>query len=247
MNNYELFKENLKRAESVISLYEKNKKNDDFKNTRIAKNSDLLRMAVVFLHSSFENYFRDTIAEMLINSSDNETIKKLLTKGDTGIKLKIEDLLNIDRSWTFDDYVKKRIKEKMSFSSFNSSKEIIYYLELIKMKFDNIDWSCLDLFINRRHKIVHEADKDSSNEKGKLRIINIEQVKQWKEILINLVDNIENNIKRRNIMSNENENQKKIGKVEDNQAFTSCPDCGKPITNENDAGNGFCKDCAPNH
>ena len=40
---------------------------------------------------------------------------------------------------------------------------------------------------------------------------------------------------------------KKNGKTEKSQIITTCPDCGKPITIENDAGNGFCKDCAPNH
>ena len=29
--------------------------------------------------------------------------------------------------------------------------------------------------------------------------------------------------------------------------YTSCPDCGKPISHENDGGNGFCTDCAPEH
>ena len=29
--------------------------------------------------------------------------------------------------------------------------------------------------------------------------------------------------------------------------YTTCPDCGKPISFENDGGNGFCIDCAPEH
>lgn len=33
----------------------------------------------------------------------------------------------------------------------------------------------------------------------------------------------------------------------DSEAYTFCPDCGKPISNENDGGNGFCVNCAPDH
>lgn len=29
--------------------------------------------------------------------------------------------------------------------------------------------------------------------------------------------------------------------------YTTCPDCGRPISFENDGGNGFCIDCAPEH
>lgn len=30
-------------------------------------------------------------------------------------------------------------------------------------------------------------------------------------------------------------------------AYGMCPDCAKKINVENDGGNGFCADCAPNH
>lgn len=33
----------------------------------------------------------------------------------------------------------------------------------------------------------------------------------------------------------------------DAEIITFCPDCGKPITNYNNGGNGFCIDCAPSH
>lgn len=29
--------------------------------------------------------------------------------------------------------------------------------------------------------------------------------------------------------------------------YTTCHDCGKPISHRNEGGNGFCVDCAPNH
>ena len=29
--------------------------------------------------------------------------------------------------------------------------------------------------------------------------------------------------------------------------YTTCLDCGRPISFENDGGNGFCIDCAPEH
>ena len=29
--------------------------------------------------------------------------------------------------------------------------------------------------------------------------------------------------------------------------YTICPDCGSPISFENDGGNGFCKDCGSRH
>ena len=43
-----------------------------------------------------------------------------------------------------------------------------------------------------------------------------------------------------------NDEKQKENKSDD-EPYTTCPDCGQPISFENDAGNGFCKDCAPNH
>lgn len=30
-------------------------------------------------------------------------------------------------------------------------------------------------------------------------------------------------------------------------AYSTCPDCSRKINFENDGGNGFCSNCAPNH
>lgn len=55
-------------------------------------------------------------------------------------------------------------------------------------------------------------------------------------------DRVKNNNKR-----NENDNEYLDEEVEIAGVYTTCPECGKPINFDNDGGNGFCKDCAPNH
>lgn len=47
--------------------------------------------------------------------------------------------------------------------------------------------------------------------------------------------------------SNKAKNNKEVNNNQQAIPYTICPDCGKPIYFENDALNGFCKDCAPNH
>ena len=34
---------------------------------------------------------------------------------------------------------------------------------------------------------------------------------------------------------------------EGEKPYTTCPACGKPISHQNDGGNGFCIDCAWEH
>lgn len=38
-----------------------------------------------------------------------------------------------------------------------------------------------------------------------------------------------------------------LDRVIRNHAITTCPDCGTPLGETNDGGNGFCVNCAPNH
>lgn len=189
MDDYELFKDNLNRVESIVKLFDrlKDKGVNDYKTT---KKSDLLRAAVVFLHSSFENYFREIIKNLVINSNDNTIIINLLSNLK---KIQLEDLLeNKNTNIKLSEYINKLVEKRMLLSSFNSVDEIVGYLNIVKISSDFEHKSEIEEFIKRRHKIVHEADKNISESSEKLNPIYKEWFDMRKKYLIELVDFIEN-------------------------------------------------------
>ena len=65
MSNYKLlFDRNVERVNSLCNLYN-SLRTDDIKEGKDYKFTDILRSAVVMLHSSFEEYFRNTLRERL--------------------------------------------------------------------------------------------------------------------------------------------------------------------------------------
>ena len=72
--HYEQYLHNIDRVNNLVELFAVAK---DSTHRPTIKEADILRAAVVFLHSAFENYFRDIIISSMIKLSDNEIIKNV--------------------------------------------------------------------------------------------------------------------------------------------------------------------------
>ena len=76
MSEYKaIFDKNIERVESLNALYVKLKQ-DEQKDSKDYKLTDILRSEVVFLHSAFEEYFRCVLIEWLPVKASDETLKE---------------------------------------------------------------------------------------------------------------------------------------------------------------------------
>ncbi len=181
----ERFGQNLARVSSLIYLHE-------FL-TGLAKGmseydaSDVLRSAVVLLHASLEDLLR-SIASAHLPRTDNEFIQKMPLAGlPRSGKYTIGDLVQ-HRGKSVDQVLDESIDQWLDKHSFNHADDIRGMLTELGMPVDcfSATYEKLDRMIERRHLIVHRADRTGD---GSVAAITPEDVTSW-------VDNVEEFMRR---------------------------------------------------
>lgn len=191
----ELFDENIKRVESLVALYVQLKE-DKQRDRKEYKLTDILRAAVVFLHSAFEEYFRSILIEWLPLRATSETLKQFpiaAKAGKKAEKILLNDLIDF-RGKSVDDIIYESVAETMKLRSFNSEEDIRNWCCKINISIE--DTSSIQKIgnaVQRRHKIVHEADlnKNEKTEKTRLTLIKPADVTAWIEEYKKFVNQIE--------------------------------------------------------
>lgn len=191
----ELFDENIKRVESLVALYTKLKDANQH-DSPAYKLTDTLRAAVVFLHSAFEEYFRSVLIEWLPIRASSETLKQfpIATKaGKKAEKIFLNDLIDF-RGKSVDDIICESVAESMKLRSFNSEEDIRSWCCKIGISIgDASSIQQINKAVQRRHKIVHEADsnKSETSESSRLTAIKPADVTAWIGAYRNFVNQIE--------------------------------------------------------
>ena len=212
--HFENFNKNINRVENLCSIFNKRKGNSRPSVVEL----DFLRAAVVFLHSSLESYLRDVISEILPGTNNQEALEHISLPGSYGQseKFNLKELLKY-REKTVSDLIAEAVKSYMSGVSFGNYGCILQWLNRINIKIDGFgekqnSISDINDMINRRHKIVHEADSNPKKGQGQhsAAAINIETVKKWKKATIELVEIIEEGYNQ--IQEKQTPGKKKCGK-----------------------------------
>lgn len=94
--------------------------------------------------------------------------------------------------------VEEALRDKVSYMTFNDYSQIVASLSTVGIKLStnfNPD-GIIDNYINRRHKIVHEADNNSVHGPGnyKATSINANTLTAWINAVNALVDDIEDQL-----------------------------------------------------
>lgn len=185
-----VFDRNINRVYCLVKVYNY-LKNENYKDSSEHKATDILRLAVVMLHSSFEEYYRSVISVVLPQVCDKDDIKGISFLGSNGKhkeKIEFSELLQW-RGYTVDDVIIHSIYENLDNTSFNDYSDIIKWCKRMSVNisdFHQIDK--INEIIHRRHKIVHEADNARSNEdEFSLRPIRESLVLEWVKAVCNLV------------------------------------------------------------
>jgi hypothetical protein len=190
IDNYkQLFDRNIERVRSLRKLYS-SLKNDEIKEGKEYKFTDVLRSAVVLLHSSFEEYYRSVLGYLAPKLCTEDDLKNISFPGSEGKhreKVTLGEILKF-RGKTVDQLITESIQESLKCTSFNDYADIVLWAKKIKIdlsKFKSQDK--LNKLIKRRHQIVHEADNAKSDDKYSLSQIRDDTVEDWIEIVCSLV------------------------------------------------------------
>lgn len=177
--------QNLARVSSLILLYEfltgPTKRESQYDAT------DVLRSAVVLLHASLEDLLR-SIASAHLPRTDNEFLQKMPLAGQPRSgKYTIGDLVQ-HRGKSVDQVLDESIDQWLGTHSFNHADDIRGMLTELGMPVDYFlaTYEKLDQMIERRHLIVHRADRTGD---GSIAAITPADVTSW-------VDNVDEFMRR---------------------------------------------------
>ena len=180
-----VYEKNFQRLDNLIALYESLSTRDAGRKN--VSQLDLLRATVVLMHSTLEDFLRSLLAWKL-PFADSEILNNISLVGTSldGRKTKFElgQLVEFKEK-TIQEVIDLSVSEYLETKSFSNTKEIagslksigVEITQEIQEKFTN-----LDQMIKRRHKIVHEADRNNIGGSGnhRIRSISVKQVKEWK-------------------------------------------------------------------
>jgi hypothetical protein len=173
-------KENQERVSRLLEFY------DEVLNKREG-GKDVLRAAVVFIHAYLEDFLR-TLASELLPGGDESCLKDIPLAGSgTGSFGRSEKFvlgqLAQHRGKTVDEILRQSVSDYFSRSTFNNTKDITALLTRLGLKPEdhNRDFAAIDQMIQRRHQIVHRADRVNEDGTLVLQPIKRSQVTEWLE------------------------------------------------------------------
>lgn len=172
--------ENIRRATTLLDLFE------HASDIEAEGCEDLLRAAVVFIHAYLEDFLR-TLASELLPLGDESCFKDIPLAGagsfGRGEKFVLGQLAQ-HRGKTVDDLLRQSVSDYLSRSTYSSTAEIAALLTRLGFKLEdhNKDFVAIDQMIQRRHQIVHRADRVNEPGKPVLQPIQRSQVWHWLDV-----------------------------------------------------------------
>ena len=204
---YETYQENIRRVKNFLTLY-KDATQGKGAGRKGVQETDILRAGVVYLHSTLEEYLRTIIlnakTQMLIQdkASFQRVLCNVALPGDNsgksnGKKYALTDFWD-QKDKTIMEVISESLNDKVGYLTFNEYSQIVSSLEDIGIHLNrnyNVD-GMIDNYIKRRHKIVHEADKNLTPGSGNFKStpINVQMLKAWIEAVDIMVTDIQANI-----------------------------------------------------
>lgn len=191
----EKFNQNIARVDNLCNIFEAVKTSPK---RPTVKEGDVLRAAVVFLHSALENYLRGVITEWLPTRGNKKALDgiSLPTSENRAEKFFLGSLLEFSGR-NVDDLISEAVQKHMtriSFNNFSDIKEWLKKIDINLSEFNGVE--SINTMIKRRHKIVHEADANRNSGSGNhyAASINLTTVKSWEGAVCELVQRIEQDV-----------------------------------------------------
>lgn len=178
------FDDNLQRVQNIIQFYDTNTGRSQGRPT--VQEGDLLRLAVVYLHATLEELFRDLAEQRLVHASADvlRQIPWSRGRGSTKGTFDLGDLAD-RRGQTVEDVIHWAIDSYLSKSNFNNPGDLKQLLDWVGFSASRAmvikhDAEIASLMM-RRHWIVHRADTNDVTGRGQhtVRSISRQSVSSW--------------------------------------------------------------------
>lgn len=138
-----------------------NRTNELVTNYELTANKDILRLSVVFIHATLEDVLRNLIFFKLHQLEHNSALLEVPLINTQGRKDKINlsDLIKY-QSLTVKDLLVQSCLEYVDRLTFNNSNDILKWFDKFQITNKDITeyLSSIEELLQRRHKIVHNAD-----------------------------------------------------------------------------------------
>ncbi len=180
---------NFSRVDNLIKIYEDYLQGTG-KGRRPALKTDILRSAVVLLHSTLEDFLR-SIFILKGSSLSKDKLNQVPLAGvffnGRPTKFFLGELIEHNHK-SVGALIQESIEEYASLKSFNNTTDVSSVLTDCGYTINHAiqkSLSSLGELINRRHKIVHEADRDNRQGKGLhgYQSISVTKVKLWRNVV----------------------------------------------------------------
>lgn len=176
-------KENLARVESLVSTYESHP-DAQGRGRKDAAVLDILRAAVVLLHASLEDVLRGVAAWKLPVAPKAVVDDIPLIGAPSATKrLPLGDLA-AHRGKSIDSLIEASVESYLQRSNYNNTGEIAKLMDGVGIDISKVNGRFADLedMMQRRHQIVHRADRKSQvsgSGDHTVRAINKHTVRTW--------------------------------------------------------------------
>lgn len=192
------FDEGVNRVSSLLALYDSLQIEGSARTSKEKRPTDILRAALVLLHSAEEDCFRNILIHWYPIKADSKALSEVSLAGSDGRTSKYSfDRFASFSGKTVDEVISESVREHFSRMSFNSYKDIDSRLKKIGLSLGAYKRQAeIDALIQRRHKVVHEVDlmQDESSGKSRTRPIKSAQVRIWMECSMDLVQTIDEQV-----------------------------------------------------
>ena len=174
---------NYGRVDNLVQVYEYVTKNK--KGRRSNFEIDILRSAVVFIHATLEDGMR-AIGKHYLPECEREIIDKIpltgMNSNGKAEKFFLGRLVEHSEK-TIEELIKESIQTHLDKTSYTSASDIAATLTTYGIDQKRLKplYPVLDIMIQRRHHIVHKADKVESPGPGKqyAQSLSAKQVRKW--------------------------------------------------------------------
>lgn len=177
------FDENIARVNNLADIYE-TKLAAVARGRKPIGSTDILRAAVVLLHATVEEFLRG-ILEWRLPDQAEETLNRvpLIGSGTDRAERFFLGRLAVHRNKTVDDLIRESVSASLIRSNFNSVEEIVFALTSVGLDKTSCEpyFPELAALMERRHQIVHRADRNPNQGQGhhKASSIGRHHVHQW--------------------------------------------------------------------
>jgi hypothetical protein len=180
------FDDNIARVRNLVKLYTEALAGEG-QGRRPVNSSDVLRAATVLLHATLEEFLRG-LSRWRLPVASEETLNEIPLVGLRRADKFLLGRLSRHRGESIDNVITASIEKYLERSNYNNTTEVTHLLESIGVDAQRVNdlYPQLTQLMERRHLIVHRADRDDHPGRGfhRTKSIGRRDIARWIDAVV---------------------------------------------------------------